>query len=275
MALTVPHLHSIEKVEIYFETGCTPLLVHCTDLNFYVCKYNTGNSTANTLCREFIAAAFLKLWALQVPDFSFITIKPHHKPDFPHNVNSDQPCFGSRFNNEYKEIDAFLQEMSLSQKQKFMKEDYLTIAFFDLWVGNDDRYHRNFNLMLKAIDNEYYFVPIDHNAVFHNGNESRENYVLSYEETLLSSPLMHSLFKIKDLTKNYDIASLLDKWYLYIQSCKLALTDVLSQMPVEWQVDNTEENNNLVQFLFKESWFTECKNTFIEYLQRTVNSKIQ
>ena len=33
-------LQSIEQVEIVYDTGDKPVLVHCDDMNFYVCKYN-------------------------------------------------------------------------------------------------------------------------------------------------------------------------------------------------------------------------------------------
>ena len=267
--------HSIEKVEDdqHFDTGCKPLLVHCNDLNHYVCKYLNGNYRADLLFREFIAASFLNIWKLQIPPFGVVMLKENHKPNFPFNINSDIPCFGSQFNNEYKEVDSFIQEMSNSQKQKYLtKEDFLSIAFFDIWVSNEDRHQGNYNLMLKLVNDEYYFVPIDHNSVFHTGCHDKENYSISHNESILASPLLASLFRVKELTDTQYIASLQRKCYICIQSCKAVLMNLIEEVPTQWQINNQVEYNNLVQFLFTDEWIKTSWQVFTKYLQLSVNN---
>jgi hypothetical protein len=75
-------LDSIEAVDTVYETGCRPLLVQESDLNFYVCKYHTSGSSADKLFREYIAASFAKECGICVPENSAVTLyKEYLLPD--------------------------------------------------------------------------------------------------------------------------------------------------------------------------------------------------
>ena len=63
---------------------------------------------------------------------------------------------GVLYDNEYREIDAFMGCMATKQKRRFAnKNDVLKIALFDYWISNEDRNHNNYNLMLKMVKEEY------------------------------------------------------------------------------------------------------------------------
>ena len=267
-------LKSIEKVEIIFDTGQNPILVHANDLNFYVCKYNTSSFSANMLFREWMCSSFLKLWKLNVPEFDFIKLKEHHNPDGIQKINNEMPCFGVLYNNEYREIDAFISGMSSAQRRKFStKIDMLKIALFDYWLSNDDRNHNNYNLMLHLKDGNYKIIPIDGGSVFHTGTQDKGNYTLSTDESILSSPLLSSLFSKKELCNSDLLNGLSEYYYICIQNCKQLLKEIINQAPPLWQINKQTEIQNLEQFLFKDNWITEVWETFTQHLQIAINHK--
>lgn len=268
------YLESIEQVEDnqVFNTGCEPLLVHCSDLNYYVCKYNLRAGRADLLFREFVSASFLKLWELRVPNFALINLKKTHNPKCKPNIVNEIPCFGSLHNSEFREVDAFIGETSNAQRNKFNnKNDLLKIALFDYWLSNEDRNFNNYNVMLYLENDKYQLIPIDGGAVFHTGNQDKQNYSLSIEESILSSPFLFSLFKAKELSDVQLISDLKRKYYFYVNECKQGLQSIIDQVPDEWQINKVIEYNNLVQFLFSDSWVDECWETFTDHLQLSIN----
>jgi hypothetical protein len=265
-------LQSIEQVEKVYDTGCKPILVHCSDLEYYVCKYNTTTGAANLLFREYMAASFLRIWNLQVPIYALVNLQNHHNPESKKNINNAMPCFGSLFNNELREIDAFIVEASYSQKLKFInKNQLLNIALFDYWSSNDDRNFNNYNIMLKMENDQYNLVPIDGGAVFHTGNQDKKNYTLSIDESLISSPFAESLINTKGYFTEALINALKENYYFCIKSCRVSLQELIDNVPYQWQINKQTEYNNLKNFLFKDNWIEECWDIFNEHLGITFN----
>lgn len=267
-------LQSIEQVEIVFDTGDKPVLVHCNDMNFYVCKYNRTTGRANLLFREFLCASFLKLWNLKVPNFCIVNLQKHHNPSQNLNIKNEIPCFGLQHNNEFKEVDAFTNEMSKTIKSKFKElDDLILLALFDFWISNDDRNHNNYNLMLSLVNNEYQFIPIDGGAIFHTGTQNRENYPITEDESLLFTPLFTNLLLPNSLITTEYLVSLKEKYYFCSRKCKEELLNILQQIPAEWQIQAEQEVENLNSFLFSDEWLTESFNTFETHLKQTLNIK--
>ncbi|MBK9557855.1 MAG: hypothetical protein IPO47_18950, partial [Bacteroidetes bacterium] len=108
---TFTSIESIEPQDVY-QTGNTPMRVHCNNFEDYVCKYNPNYSSADLLAREYLAASFLNIWELSPPVFDLIFIKREHlTPGLPIGaINYECPCFGSKFNREYRELDAFISQ---------------------------------------------------------------------------------------------------------------------------------------------------------------------
>lgn len=265
-------VQSIEQVEKVYETGCNPILVHCTDLEYYVCKYNTTNGSANLLFREYMAASFLNIWNLQVPPYVLVNLQKHHNPEAKKNINNLMPCFGSLFNNELREIDGFIIEASNSQKLKFTNKNHLlNIALFDYWSSNDDRNFNNYNIMLKMENDQYNLIPIDGGAIFHTGNQDKATYTLSIDESLISSPLAASLFNTKSYFNDTLIHSLRENYYFCVNSCRTALQDLIDNVPDPWLINKQTEYNNLSNFLFTNNWIDECWDTFLDHLNQNFN----
>ncbi len=92
------------------------------------------------------------------------------------------------------EIDNFYAEIGAKERKTFKnKADYLKIAFFDIWLSNEDRNQGNYNLLID-IENENQFVPIDHDAIFNTGNLDKGLYLITLEDSLIYSGIFKSLF---------------------------------------------------------------------------------
>jgi len=272
----VKRLMSIQKVDEsqVFQTGYEPLLVYATDFQFYVCKYNTSNLTANMLFREWMNAHFLKIWELSVPDFCLLYLKPEHKPDSKPTIQHKIPCFGSLYYPATNEVNEFISAIGPTQKNKFQqKQNLLILGLFDLWISNEDRSHNNYNLLLKYEGGYYDFVPIDGGNLFHTGNQDKENYTLSFDETLISSPLTRVLFSGRELSNKESLNILKEKYYLYTKNCKTKLYEIIESLPPEWQINKSLEFKQLNSFLFEPKWIEEVFNTFLSHLQLLANSK--
>jgi hypothetical protein len=58
-------------------TNNSPFKVEADDFNTYICKH-TRNNVANILFNEYIAAQFLRLWNIYLPEMVFLNIKMEH-----------------------------------------------------------------------------------------------------------------------------------------------------------------------------------------------------
>lgn len=269
-------LSSISPISKVFQTsGSNPVKVLCSDVNDYVCKYTRSNP-ASWLFNEYIAAEFLRVWELKVPDSSIVTIKAEHLPQElisttiqPRFLNT--PCFGSKYNDFGKEIDPSIQVLQGDTKiiKKIKdKENLLAIALFDLWMANEDRNHNNYNLLLNT-DPDYYFVPIDHEKCFNTNSlaPQRRLVMLTEDETLINTDLARLIFQhTKDLESKVD--EIARNYYLWVPQCERNLESTINAMPEQWGIAKAEKISLLQSSLFDQSWITECETIFRDYTKR-------
>lgn len=263
--------HSISRPEKVFETsGSKPALILCDDLNFYVCKYNRQPGTeATKLFHEYLAGSFARLWGLAIPDFSLVHVNPQHIDghDYLQPAFFRTPCFGSKYNGRFSELDEFYGERMASMKKQFgHRREFLKIALFDIWMANEDRNFNNYNLMID-IENQYRFVPIDHDAIFNTGNLDKGLTLLSDNETLISTDLTRILFSSKELCDQIYLEDIKNEYYICIAVCKSQLTQILSVIPEEWNVNVADYQNLLETNLFNDAWNKSCFRHFIELIQ--------
>lgn len=264
-------LNSIELIEPrhVYRTGTNPLLVHCSDLNYYISKYNRTNTIAYKLAAEYLSSSFLRLWNLRVPPFNLVHIRDEdlNAATGIGLIKIVQPCFGSMRLNDAIEVSEYYNELSQAQYRKFTdKTEFLSIGFFDIWIGNDDRNVNNFNLLISGEDDGQHFVPIDHGDCFHTLNHSLENYPLTEQESILTSPILNKLFKGSELNSEEFLAQLKESWYLCIERCKANLKELIDDIPEQWLIPKEEFYSELMVFLFDEGWFDTCFQTFREYI---------
>lgn len=273
-------LQSISLTTKVFETtGSNPVKILCDDLNEYVCKYSR-NVPASALFNEFLAAEFLKIWGLAVPNFNLVNIKPEsiradHISTIVQPGFFNRPCFGSQYNDFGKEMDKSMSVLSTDPKivKKIRrKQDLLSIALFDLWMANEDRHHNNYNLLLNT-DPEYYFVPIDHEKCLntHSLALHRPLVMLTEDETLINTELTKLVFK-DETNLGVLIEQVLENYYLCVPKCQKSLEKTINSMPEQWGIAKADKIALLNSSLFSENWVHECEVTFRDYTTRFIQS---
>ena len=168
-------LYSIQTSDKVFETGGSrPVLITCDDMNAYVCKYISSTNSGLKLAYEYIAASFLKLWGLNVPDFALVNISRDHIPtDWNlRNPNFNITCFGSKYSRDYADLNNFVDAIEPNKRKSYTnRNDLFLISLFDIWLANEDRTHINYNLLVD-INNKRNFIPIDHDNIFNSRSAS-------------------------------------------------------------------------------------------------------
>lgn len=256
-------------------TGSNPVKVLCEDFQEYVCKYSRSNPSSG-LFNEYLAAAFLKTWNLQVPDFELINIQRIHIPEEfrsstvqPHFFQ--KPTFGSRYVEHAKEIDSSIVAIENDKKiiKKILnKQDLLSIALFDLWMGNEDRSHNNYNLLLSTSTN-YTFMPIDHERCLNGSSLTVERgmVMLTEDETLINTELCSLVLRdYKGLPGLVD--EIAAKYYLWVVECEKRLESIINAMPDQWGIAKNDKIALLKSTLFQQNWINECMATFKDYSTR-------
>jgi hypothetical protein len=258
-------LYSITEIkpeDCYETSGSRPVRVFCNDLNYYVCKYHTGIGFPFALFNEYLAAVFLKKWQLPVPEFAFVNIRKEHvmQTNYPFHYFSTI-CFGSRFMGECKEVDKlFLETPLLSKTNNSGIETFLKIGLFDIWLCNEDRHFENFNLLYNLKTNA--FIPFDHVFCFNSANLNKEPYLISDNESILSSPFLPRFFE-RTLQPNLNVLrnNIIDDFKISIERCHEDLDDILEQIPVAWE-PNIGFLRTRLDFFFTEDWINSCTEHF-------------
>jgi hypothetical protein len=255
--------------------GSNPVKVLCNDVSEYVCKY-TRHMPATPLFNEYLAAEFLRIWGLRVPDSSIVHVRAEHIP--PEIVNQtiqprffNGPCFGSKHIDFGKEIDQSISlipgDTKIVKKIKH-KAELLSIALFDLWMANDDRNHHNYNLLLNT-DPEFYFIPIDHEKCFNTNSLAvgRGMEMLTEEDTLINTDLAKLVFQDFKGLKN-QIDEIVVNYYLWVAECQKGLENIVNAMPDQWGVAKVDKIALLNSTLFHPKWISDCEATFKDYTER-------
>jgi hypothetical protein len=270
------YLRSIKEIQpedCYQTGGSRPVKVFCNDWNEYICKYYTGKGFASGLFNEYLAASFLKLWKLAVPDFSFVQVQRDHlnQVKFPFHYFKT-PCYGSLFNHDYKEIDKFFLGYSFHDEQLLkLVPQFLKIGLFDIWLSNEDRNFNNMNLMLDV--ESINFIPIDHVQVFNSNCLDKEPVQITEDESILTSPLMSKNFlrTLQQNCENLRTTSIIE-FSRDLSLCHENLDKILQNVPPEWGVDSLFIQSRL-SYYFSKEWQERSLSTFFTYIQYALNRK--
>lgn len=220
-----------------------------------------------SLFNEFIAACFLEIWQLPVPEFGLVNVSQEHIQtiEMPFHY-FEIPCFGSRFNNRLSEASQFFMHYPFPKKDiDSFQHSFLKIGLFDIWLANEDRNNNNMNLLIDS--QAKLFVPIDHVMIFNSQNIDKEPYQLNEGDSILSSWLSERLFS-RTLQHNLQHLRLrtVSEFERDLTTCYGSLEQILSDLPYEWHIDPGFVLSRLDLF-FSESWIEDCKTTFNTCLQ--------
>ncbi len=264
--INIPIIKSISEVNYCYQTqGSRPVRILCDDLEYYVCKYYTGNSgPAYALFNELFAASLLKIWEIPAPDYAIITVEKDHilNTGYPYHYFK-YPCFGSKFQSNAKEVDKIFMGMQKSKISNFNTAyTYLLIALFDMWLSNEDRHNENFNLLFDIHNSS--FIPIDHVCIFNSNSIDKEPYLISTNESILSSPLFSRFFfaplKPEQEVLRYKIE---EDFKNHLDKCHEKLPHILTSIPPKWQVDIPFIQSRLEHF-FSDYWINKTLKHFFD-----------
>jgi hypothetical protein len=266
-------LHSIQKIKYVYKTGQSPVLVECNNMEDYVCKHNGGQLPAYSLFAEWMCHSLLEDLGVAVAPKELITVKDEHVlgtlecqvPFF-----NKYPCFGTLFLENTLEWSQFPLDDYKNIKNKV---DVITIAFCDIWFGNDDRYWNNFNLLFHPGTDGWEIIPIDHEQCF-NGlsfNFERPLNEISYEVSLIDTPEFRNLVK-PILKKMKDANDFVDSLYLRITDLENNYDEHVLAIPTEWNIPS-DYIVALKENLFHKEWLTVTKTTFLTFIKSSLKIK--
>jgi len=259
-------LQSIQTANHKYQTGDSPVFLLCSDWQDYVCKHALNGNATNLIC-EYLAASFLRLWELAVPEFCFIEVDYEHVKHLEiQKRNFERTCFGSRFSKHYIELTLFNDEPDIKKQAAYAahKLNILKIALFDLWLANEDRGHNNLNLLLD-VKNGYNFIPIDHGALLNSRLLEGHIALLAENECLTDTVLMRHLYPKREFSKEF-VAELKEYFYLCTLKCKQNFNEILNVTPPDWHIDLKKVADKIQNEVFADYWLDSVFDTFLDYI---------
>lgn len=266
--MAIQAIHSVKRIEQQFHTGEEPVLVMCSDVNTYVCKYMRSSAAAYKLVCELIGAQMAKAWQLNTPDTALVMIKPSHWEGvhLMHSVSA--PSLGSKWMDSVVDITPSTYEKVPATAE--MLNHLMKIALFDFWIANEDRNANNANLMYDVAVGK--FVSIDYGCIFNTATFDYPLSQLTSTDTILWSDLFDHLIQGQDKDNIRSLAEQLKLDYRHsIQVCNSLKTEIVDVIPKEWNVPSTVIMEKVEQ-LFDETWTSEVWNNFIECLNENIES---
>lgn len=259
----IPSLSSVKSIEKQFQTGEEPLLVVCSNMEAYICKYMRSGSSAYKLACELAGAIMAHSWNLNTPDIAFVHVRKEHWTGSFSQYISSKPLIG--FKREFGVVDinpgTFLEVVpSLS-----VVEQLMDIALFDFWIANEDRNYNNSNLMYKVSKQK--LVSIDYGCIFNTATFDYPMSQLTSTDTILYSDLFSHIIVDKSKQQVNDIVEKLNyELHEKINRCENSIQLILKALPSEWLVPLPLVESKLLQ-LFETRWINNVWNNFVECLK--------
>lgn len=267
MNLTLPILYSAKRIEQQFNTGEEPVLVMCSDLSTYVCKYMRSSAAGYKLVCELIGSQMARCWQLNTPDVALVKIKPLHWEGINLSHSISAPSLGSLWLDSVIDITPSTYAKVPANTETLCQ--LMIVALFDFWMANEDRNANNANLMYDVVNDK--FVSIDYGCIFNTATFEYSLSQLTSTDTILSSDLSGHLIQCSDSSGFKQILERLKKKYgEAIQQCRAICSSIIEDIPHEWNVPQPIVKDKISQ-LFEEKWLTEVWNNFMECLNDNMN----
>lgn len=255
---------SIQKIEKIYQTGEEPVLVLCSDMRQYVCKYCRYPGSANKLICEYIGSVLAKKMGLNIPTTTLINIQSTHVPSRLSPSFFAKTSIGSQLMESVIDVTPSSQSSIECSKESLL--DLLQIALFDIWVANEDRNSNNANLMYQISQGK--FVPIDHGCIFNTCTFDYPLSLLTCNDTILNSDLFVSCsqcMSYHELEKN--INKILKMFDVVVESVRI--DQIMDGLPKDWNVRENVVRNKLHE-LISAGWVAGVKDTFVEYIKENM-----
>ena len=264
--MKIPRLHSVKAIERQYNTGEEPVLVMCSDMNAYICKYMRSPAASYKLVSEFIGNVMARMWRFNSPELAIVNVKPEHWNGLRSSHSITAPAFGSRKKDGV--IDITPATISEIEDSPLLFVQLVYIALFDFWMANEDRNANNANLMYDIIHRQ--FVPIDYGCVFNTATFDYPLSQLTETDSILSSELFEVLAD-RNKRKALELMSNLNRNYsICVGRCQERMKLVIELIPEEWNVPQAMIADRVSQ-LFAPQWYDEVWQNFMEILNEKVN----
>jgi hypothetical protein len=166
-------------------------------------------------------------------------------------------------------LDSAFKE-NISDRKKIMNpKSLISIALFDLWIGNDDRNWNNYNLLLESKSDGYYFIPIDHETIFNGNSLPYGINIQTEDDSLIHTPLFKAVVSkrlIKNIFENERIIR--EDFYLCTANCKNELDKILEELPHDWNISLDRKRDLILKNIFSLEWLGEVFRYFLIYLKQ-------
>lgn len=257
-----PLLNSIKNIEKQYNTGELPVLVTCSDMNSYICKYMRSSASAYKLVSEFVGANMIARWNIRSPKLAFVRIAPEHWVNI---FTSHTSAVSLGYIMLDGVIDVNNATLHSVEQLPSTLTQLLRIALFDFWIANEDRTYNNANLLYDI--KEKSLVSIDYGGVFNTSSYDIELAQLTTTDTILYADIFRHLIKKEqkeDIIKN---AESLRKYYeRALHRCLKGRDEIINNIPSSWNVKSEIVSNKIDQ-LFAKEWTEGVWNNFMDCLK--------
>jgi len=256
---SIPILNSIDIIRKQYPTGEEPVLVMCSDMNRYICKYIHSSASAQKLACELIGVRMAEAWGLNVPEAVLVKIKPEHWPAQFTRPKVMTTMLGSKFLDAVEYV--LPSTFSKLAKTSNMFNQLLKIALYDFWAANEDRNANNSNLLYDITNTS--LVPIDFGCILNSADFDFSMMQLTSTDTILNSPLFRYL--VQNVSEKR-MQELRDYYNVCLSRCRLQVNSIIEDLPSDWGIPAEAVSCKLSQ-LFEPDWteavwyyFEDCLN---------------
>ena len=268
LTMAIPLLESVKAIEQQYRTGEEPVLVMCSDMNAYICKYMRSSAAAYKLTCELIGSRMAMAWQLETPDIAFVRIKSSHWAGRFAQHSLSAPSLGSKRLEGV--VDVTPSTYGDVTSTTAMLRQLMKIALFDFWIANEDRNANNANLLYDVARSR--LVSIDYGCILNTATFDYAMSQLTTTDTILWSDLFQHLVKSKDRTTIDAIVSELKTMYATcLKRSKGQVKQIIEELPKEWNVSGKVLEEKLQQ-LFDEQWTAGVWDNFVECINENISN---
>lgn len=267
--MTIPFVHSIKAIEHSYNTGEEPVLVVCSDMIAYICKYMRSSSAAYKLVCEFIGGQLAKTWQIETPDVAFVSIKQDHWSGryIQHSITA--PALGSRQMESV--IDITPSTIYELQKSLCLFQQLVKIALFDFWIANEDRNANNANLLYDLRRSR--LISIDYGCILNTATFEYPISQLTTTDTILWSDLFkHLVREIRQIDIERTVNELRTQYNESLKRSAILIKQIVEYIPQEWRVPSELVTEKLQQ-LFDNNWKEAVWDNFMDCLKENIDNE--
>lgn len=224
-------LQVLEIIKRIPDCATEPFLCRCDDGELYVVK-GMPCVPKKQLIAEWVSASLAREMDLSLPDFRIVYVDKsltEYVPEWKNELREGY-AFATKFIAGVSPITFTQAHKSVDEKQQ--KRIYL----FDKWINNSDRtlsqQGGNVNIIFDYRNNRHYLI--DHNLAFDHDVTASE-----FDYHVYSSRHRSWIFDFVDRMEGEDDT----------KRAKEILTAVFDSIPDEWELDDTSENEEFLDFV--------------------------